>query len=163
MESHAGDLSDNESFAAEDIESRRSSFVSKRLSQSRESFEQPLLSRYVSSSSYGRDRRSGSRLNQKVYIASEDLTAVFAGFSTSVGGFVLYMALCVMTGGLAYLLFRWLPRWRVKLVGKATPLAKCQWIAIEVRKAFLGITVSFSVLTFFLTGPMGPIHNPRRV
>ncbi|KAJ6171641.1 hypothetical protein N7470_000708 [Penicillium chermesinum] len=129
--SDLGDLSGNEGLIEEDIESRRSSFVSKRQSQSRESFEQPLLSRYVSVSSFGRDRRAGSRLNQKVYIASEDLTAVFAGFSTSIGGFCLYLLLCVFTGGLGYLLLRWLPRWRVKLVGKATPLGKCQWVAIE--------------------------------
>jgi cation-transporting ATPase 13A3/4/5 len=116
-----------------DLESARGSFVSKRLSVSRDSTEHPLLSRYMSASSYGRDRRSGNRLNQKVYIASEDLTAVFAGFSTSVGGFTLYVALCILTGGFAYLVFRWLPRWRVRLIGKPTPIGKCQWVAIEVR------------------------------
>ncbi|KAJ5048337.1 hypothetical protein NUH16_006835 [Penicillium rubens] len=114
-----------------DLESARGSFVSKRMSTSRDSVEHPLLSRYLSASSYGRDRRSGSRLNQKVYIASEDLTAVFAGFSTSSGGFAVYIALCILTGGFAWLLFRWLPRWRVKLIGKATPIGKCQWVAIE--------------------------------
>lgn len=137
MGSDPEDFSGNGILTEEDIESRRSSFVSKRLSQSRESVEQPLLSRHLSASSYGRDRRAGSRLNQKVYLASEDLTAVFAGFSTSGWGFALYIALCLFTGGLAYLLFRWLPRWRVKLVGKAAPLAKCQWIAIEVRTSNL--------------------------
>lgn len=115
-----------------DVESTRGSFVSKRLSTSRDSVEHPLLSRYMSASSYGRDRRTGSRLNQKVYIATEDLTAVFAGFSTSTVGLAIYIALCILTGGLAYLLFRWMPRWRVKLVGKATPIGKCQWVAIEV-------------------------------
>lgn len=115
-----------------DIESTRGSFVSKRLSTSRDSVEHPLLSRYMSASSYGRDRRTGSRLNQKVYIATEDLTAVFAGFSTSTVGLAIYIALCILTGGLAYLLFRWLPRWRVKLIGKATPIGRCQWVAIEV-------------------------------
>ncbi|KAJ5501698.1 ATPase P-type K/Mg/Cd/Cu/Zn/Na/Ca/Na/H-transporter [Penicillium expansum] len=114
-----------------DLESARGSFVSKRMSTSRDSIEHPLLSRYLSASSYGRDRRTGSRLNQKVYIASEDLTAVFAGFSTSSGGFAVYIALCILTGGFAWLLFRWLPRWRVKLIGKATPIGKCQWVAIE--------------------------------
>ncbi|KAJ5693339.1 cation-transporting ATPase [Penicillium macrosclerotiorum] len=112
-----------------DLESHRGSFVSKRLS--RDSIEHPLLSRYLSASSYGRDRRTGSRLNQKIYIASEDLTAVFAGFSTSTGGLALYIALCVLTGGFAYLLLRWLPRWRVRLIGKPAPLGKCHWIAIE--------------------------------
>lgn len=118
-----------------DLESSRGSFISKRLSQSRDSAEHPLLSRILSAGSYGRDRRPGSRLNQKVYIASEDLTAVFAGFSTSMSGFAIYVALCILTGGFAYLLFRWLPRWRIRLIGKATPLGKCQWIAIEVSEA----------------------------
>ncbi|KAJ6096783.1 cation-transporting ATPase [Penicillium sp. IBT 16267x] len=114
-----------------DVESSRGSFISKRHSLSRDAVEQPLLSRYISASSYGRDRRTGSRLNQKVYIASEDLTAVFAGFTTSAGGFAIYIAVCILTGGFAYLLLRWLPRWRVRLTGKAAPLGKCQWIAIE--------------------------------
>ncbi|KAJ5466756.1 cation-transporting ATPase [Penicillium diatomitis] len=112
-----------------DLESHRSSFASKRLS--RDSVERPLLSRFLSASSYGRDRRTGGRLNQKVYIASEDLTAVFAGFSTSAMGYAIYLMLCLVTGGLGYLVFRWLPRWRVKLVGKSMPLGKCQWVAIE--------------------------------
>ncbi|CAG8392173.1 unnamed protein product [Penicillium salamii] len=114
-----------------DLESSRGSFISKRMSTSRDSAEHPLLSRYISASSYGRDRRTGSRLNQKIYIASEDLTAVFAGFSTSTGGMAIYIALCILSGGLAYLLFRWMPRWRVKLIGKATPIGRCQWVAIE--------------------------------
>ncbi|KAJ5220798.1 cation-transporting ATPase [Penicillium citrinum] len=112
-----------------DLESHRGSFISKRLS--RDSAEHPLLSRILSASSYGRDRRTGSRLNQKVYIASEDLTAVFAGFSTSPAGYALYIAVCILTGGLAYLVLRWFPRWRVRMIGKATPLGKCEWVAIE--------------------------------
>lgn len=132
-----------------DVESSRGSFISKRLSQSRDSAEHPLLSRILSASSYGRDRRPGNRLNQKVYIAPEDLTAVFAGFSTSMSGFAIYVTLCILTGGFGYLLFRWLPRWRVKLIGKATPLGKCQWIAIEVSGAssFLLLSQFKSFLT----------------
>ena len=145
--------------AEDHLESRRSSFVSKRLSQSRDSIERPLLSRFLSASSYGRDRRTGSRLNQKVYIASEDLTAVFAGFSTSVAGFALYVVLCILTGGLAYLLFRWLPRWRVRLTGKATPLGKCQWIAIEVRNEY-AVPLRRTLSAHKLTGPMESFHHP---
>ncbi|KAJ5610075.1 hypothetical protein N7510_006794 [Penicillium lagena] len=99
MASEAEDMS-VDGFGDADLESARSSFVSKRLSQSRDSVEHPLLSRHLSASSYGRDRRTGARLNQKIYITSEDLTAVFAGFSTSVTGFALYVALCILTGGL---------------------------------------------------------------
>lgn len=106
---------------------------SKLSSHSRDSFHEPLLPRRASSGSHARGQRPDSRLNQKTYIASEDLTIVFAGFSTSFGGFLLYTTCCILTFGFAYLLFRWLPRWRVGLVGRPTPLRKCQWVAIEVR------------------------------
>lgn len=121
-----------DSFDEANIEAARSSLGSKRPSLSRASVEDPLLSRRVSNSSYLRDKTSDSRLNQKVYIASEDLTVVFAGFTTSTCGFIVYVILCIVTLGFAYLLFRWLPRLRVRLVGKPTPLRKCQWVAIEV-------------------------------
>lgn len=105
---------------------------SKRPSHSRDSFDEPLLPRRASSGSHSRVQRIDSRLNQKIYLASEDLTIVFAGFSTSFGGFLLYTTLCILTFGFAYLLFRWVPRWRVKLIGHPTPLRKCEWVAIEV-------------------------------
>ncbi|BCR83828.1 putative P-type ATPase [Aspergillus chevalieri] len=113
------------------LEPARSSLGSKRPSFSRASVEDPLLSRRASNSSHYRDKTSDSRLNQKIYIASEDLTAVFAGFTTSTCGFIVYVTFCILTLGFAYLLFRWLPRLRVWLVGKPTPLRKCHWIAVE--------------------------------
>lgn len=114
------------------LETARSSLGSKRPSVPRDSVEDPLLSRRVSTSSYLRDRTTDSRLNQKIYIASEDLTVVFAGFTTSLLGFTIYTSLCFLTFGFAYLLLRWLPRWRVRLMGKPTPLRKCEWVAVEV-------------------------------
>ena len=119
------------------LETARSSFSSKRQSLSRASVDDPLLSQRVSSSSHFRDRTTDSRLNQKIYIASEDLTVVLAGFTTSICGFIFYTILCVLTFGFAYLLFRWLPRLRVRLVGKSTPLRKCQWVAVEVSISLL--------------------------
>lgn len=113
-------------------DARRLSTVSKRTSRSRDSIEHPLLSRHHSAGSYARDRKAGSRLNQRIYIESEDLTAVVSGFSTSAAGFVIYVFLSLSTFGFAYLLFRWLPKWRIRLIGKPTPFRGCQWVAIEV-------------------------------
>ncbi|KAE8147364.1 putative P-type ATPase [Aspergillus avenaceus] len=112
--------------------SARSSLRSKRPSYSRASAEDPLLPRrHCSIGSYSQDRKIDSRLNQKVYIESEDLTIVIAGFSTIATGLALYYALCVISLGFAYLVFRWYPRLRVRMVGKPTPLRICQWVAIE--------------------------------
>lgn len=71
------------------------------------------------------------RTTQKIYMVNEDLTIVVAGFRTSGIGSAIYMLLCVLTCGIAYLLFRWLPRWYVGLLGKACPLRECDWVIIE--------------------------------
>ena len=76
------------------------------------------------------------RTSQKIYVMSEDLTIVVAGFSTWNLGFAIYLAICVLTLGLGYLVFRWLPSWRVHLVGSSNPLRDCDWVVIEVRSPF---------------------------
>ncbi|GAB1212037.1 hypothetical protein ATERTT37_001164, partial [Aspergillus terreus] len=132
----AGSDLDEEAMIAQDTGSIdgsvRSSFKSRRPSYLRSAVEEPLLPQRRSSlESYGHDRKADSRLNQKVHIESEDLTIVIAGFSSTLTGLIIYFTLCVMTLGFAYLLFRWFPRWRVRLIGKPTPLRICQWVAIE--------------------------------
>ena len=74
----------------------------------------------------------GHRTSQKIYIVTEDLTIVVAGFRTSTMGHALYTTICVLTLGLGYLFLRWLPRWHVRIIGKATPLKDCTWVVIEV-------------------------------
>lgn len=118
---------------------RKSSGLSRRSRSSRgsgNSVEQPLLKRQDSDSSMtsnvsnkgGRNRQS-----QKIYIQSEDLTIVVAGFTTSRIGMIIYTILCVVTGGLGYLLFRWLPRWQVRLIGSSIPLKDATWVVVEVN------------------------------
>ncbi|KAF3479587.1 P-type ATPase [Arthroderma uncinatum] len=101
------------------------------LTPSHDSAEDPLLWRRASSTDHPRGKSSDGIVSQKIYIASEDLTAAIAGFSTSVTGLAAYLAICILSCGLGYLLFRWVPRWRVSLIGTPTPLYKCQWVAIE--------------------------------
>ncbi|KAF2790819.1 hypothetical protein K505DRAFT_281902 [Melanomma pulvis-pyrius CBS 109.77] len=99
---------------------------------SRRSVDRPLLRRYSTASSAGSgDGWKGRRTSQKIYILTEDLTIVVAGFKTSSVGFAVYLVLCTITAGLAWLLFRWLPRWRVALTGRATPIKECDWVVVE--------------------------------
>lgn len=105
---------------------RRESSGSSRLSA-----ENPLL-RQVSSKTDSSGYGHGGRFSQKIYILTEDLTIVVAGFRTSVVGLAIYVFLCGITLGLSYLLLRWLPRWRVRLIGSPTPLRECPWVVIEV-------------------------------
>ncbi|KAI0852262.1 hypothetical protein F5Y00DRAFT_227703 [Daldinia vernicosa] len=75
--------------------------------------------------------RGYSRVSQKLHMVNEDLTIVIAGFRTSKPGYTTYVLLCVVTLGLAYLLLRWLPRWKVKLIGEPCPLHDCEWVVLE--------------------------------
>lgn len=74
----------------------------------------------------------GHRTNQKIYVVTEDLTIVVAGFQTSRLGYALYTTICVCTFGLGYLLFRWLPRWQVRIIGTPASLRSCTWVVVEV-------------------------------
>lgn len=74
----------------------------------------------------------GSRVSQKIYILTEDLTIVVTGFRTNVVGFAIYITICIISFGLGYLLLRWLPRLKVRLIGSTNPLSECEWVVIEV-------------------------------
>jgi cation-transporting ATPase 13A2 len=100
---------------------------------SRRSEDYALLRR-DSMGTEGSGIRRNRRTSQKLYIVNEDLTIVVAGFRTTTIGFILYTTLCAITFGLVYLLLRWLPRWRVRLVGLQTSLCDSTWVVIEVRE-----------------------------
>ncbi|OKL61963.1 hypothetical protein UA08_02661 [Talaromyces atroroseus] len=57
-----------------------------RRSESHASAEHPLLDRHESAQSFLDRRKAGGRISQKIYIATEDLTAVITGFCTSPWG-----------------------------------------------------------------------------
>ncbi|KAF2764277.1 hypothetical protein EJ03DRAFT_386079 [Teratosphaeria nubilosa] len=110
---------------------RRGSGRSRASTESRRSARAPLLRRHHSGASGDSRYREGGRLSQKIYILTEDMTIVVAGFKTSVIGFAVYLCLCIVTGGLGYLILRWLPKWYVKVVGRATPLGEADWVVVE--------------------------------
>ena len=98
---------------------------------SRISVEDPLLRLHSVSKTAHSGFNEDARCVQRFYIATEDLTVVFAGFRTNRLRFILYVTLCFVSLGLVYLLLRWIPSWKVRLIGMATPLRDCQWVVIE--------------------------------
>ncbi|KAF2012664.1 hypothetical protein BU24DRAFT_453033 [Aaosphaeria arxii CBS 175.79] len=138
-----GEIEYDEDFSIEDLENgdasppprprRKSSAYSRRSTESRRSADAPLLQRHHSSSSSvgSADGWRHGRTSQKIYILTEDLTIVVAGFKTSTIRSALYYTICIATVGLGWLIFRWLPRWRVALTGRASPLKECDWVVIE--------------------------------
>jgi cation-transporting P-type ATPase 13A2 len=98
----------------------------------RTSSDQPLLRRHESARSDTQKHDDGGNFSQKLYIETEDLTMAIAGFRTSNIGYISYLAICILTAGIGYLVFRWLPRWRISLIGTPAPLRKCSWVVVEV-------------------------------
>jgi cation-transporting ATPase 13A2 len=126
------DEENSDSFDDADLESGSRRFSRRKSSQlSRVSANDPLLQRHDSTKSGDSGFDDKGRQVQKLYIESEDLTVVFAGFKTSSIGFAAYLLLCLATGGLAFLLFRWIPGWKVRLVGSPCALEECTWVVIE--------------------------------
>ncbi|KAI9890877.1 MAG: hypothetical protein M1814_003516 [Vezdaea aestivalis] len=123
------------------------------------SAEDPLLKRrgsnLTNTSNYGGSGPS----SQKIYIASEDLTMVIAGFKTSRIGFTIYITLSVLTLGLGYLLLHWLPRWRVRLVGRIAPLAECSWVAIENQ---WGEFIAQDIAKVFFDRPLSSVFTSSK-
>ncbi|GAB7347984.1 hypothetical protein MBLNU459_g5485t1 [Dothideomycetes sp. NU459] len=115
---------DVESNVRPSVRSRKSSAFSRTSST-------PLLRRQHSSDTDRSGFAPGGRVSQKIYIQTEDMTIVVAGFRTSIVGYAIYLCISVFTLGLGYLLFRWLPRWRVRVTGTTTPLCECDWLVIE--------------------------------
>jgi cation-transporting ATPase 13A3/4/5 len=98
--------------------------------QSRGSIHSRLLRR--DSGLSGESQFGRARFSQKTYMVNEDLYIVIAGFRTSLVGMTVYISLCILTFGLAWLLFRWVPKWHVKLTGRPSTLRDCEWVVIEV-------------------------------
>ncbi|KAF8249427.1 P-type ATPase-like protein [Wilcoxina mikolae CBS 423.85] len=75
--------------------------------------------------------RQPHRKSQTIYIPTEDLTIAVAGFTTSRIGYAIYLTASSLTLGLGWLVFRWFPRTRMRLIGKACPLGECHWVVVE--------------------------------
>lgn len=98
---------------------------------SKSTAEEPLLHRNDSTKTDASGFGRGARSSQKIYVVSEDLTIVVAGFTTKPLGLILYLTFCALSLGLGYLILRWLPRWRVRLTGSPKPLRECNWVVVE--------------------------------
>ncbi|KAG6002331.1 hypothetical protein E4U21_003246 [Claviceps maximensis] len=124
-------VDNDEGFADREYLASHDDYMLRRCSstQSRDSAHVRLLRR--DSTGTAASERAGGRCSQKIYMANEDMTIVVAGFRTSKIGWSLYLSLCLLTGGLAFLFFRWLPRCYVAIVGRPCPLRECDWTIIE--------------------------------
>ncbi|EQK99892.1 hypothetical protein OCS_04395 [Ophiocordyceps sinensis CO18] len=123
---------DDEDQAEEEFRITHDDYVLRRCSSAQSHISAPAgLLRRDSTATAASSRHPAGRNSQKVYMTNEDLTIAIAGFRTGHVGYAAYILLCILSCGIALLLFRWLPRWYVGVVGQPWPLKDCDWVVIE--------------------------------
>lgn len=78
-----------------------------------------------------RDNFTPSAHYQRFYLAEEDTVIGVAGYTNSIWKKAVYYTVCLLTLGIGYLIIRWVPRYRVNLMGNECPLGKADWCVIE--------------------------------
>ncbi|KKA25972.1 hypothetical protein TD95_002157 [Thielaviopsis punctulata] len=104
---------------------RRESMVS------RSSVHDRLLRRDSTATAGSWYGREGGRQGQKIYMETEDLTIVIAGFKSTPLRSAIYITLCILSLGIGYLIMRWIPSYKVKVLGTPAPLRDCDWVVVE--------------------------------
>ncbi|KAI9226977.1 MAG: P-type ATPase P5 type [Piptocephalis tieghemiana] len=81
----------------------------------------------------GRKRRVSINplTQQEIHMEEEDLYLLISAYRTFRPGHLLYLALCILTVGIFYLAARWVPRLRIALVGRPSPLESAEWLVIQ--------------------------------
>ncbi|KAK9478858.1 hypothetical protein V1514DRAFT_329959 [Lipomyces japonicus] len=81
--------------------------------------------------------RTPDVFEQTLYVKNDDMILAMAGYRLNKLRYVVYIILSVLTGGIAYLVLRWLPRWRIAFKGKRAPLSSCDFVVLENQYAQL--------------------------
>jgi cation-transporting P-type ATPase 13A2 len=120
--------------------SETSSVLAASISELERSTEFPLITRKST------DRRSDTSATDKVhatqksYLPDEDIVIVMSGFRIIRSRLWIYRVLSVCTLGVFYLVMRWLPRWRLRLLAEPMPLSEAPWVVVEVLSSLSFLT-----------------------
>jgi cation-transporting ATPase 13A3/4/5 len=71
-------------------------------------------------------------VSQKFDLESDDLYITVTGYRTNQMKWIGYILLCIFTLGIGYLVLRWLPKRRIRMVGEQVELDKAEWLVVEV-------------------------------
>lgn len=68
---------------------------------------------------------------QRYYLAEEDLVIGIAGYQNCLWKLITYYVICIFTGGIGYLVMRWMPKYQINLKGNQSSLGSADWLVIE--------------------------------
>lgn len=77
-----------------------------------------------------------SRFQQQVLLEEEDITLTFTGYQYLKSWQYLYYAVCVLTGGIIFLLGRWMPQRLIAWIATPCEMSSAEAIVIEASMQF---------------------------
>ena len=72
------------------------------------------------------------RCKQRVYLEEEDIELTFIGYKYNLSRLYLYYLLCVLSGGIVFLLGRWMPQRYIAFVAQKCEMSKAECIVVQV-------------------------------
>lgn len=106
-----------------------------------------------------------SRFQQQVLLEEEDITLTFTGFQYLKSWQYLYYVACVLTGGIIFLLGRWMPQRLIAWIATPCEMSSAEAIVIEASMQFypakLPNVVPYLPPYFFFFGRFSCDHIKR--
>ncbi|KAG0036369.1 hypothetical protein BGZ82_004307 [Podila clonocystis] len=105
-----------------------------------------------------------SSFQQQVLLEEEDITLTFTGYQYLRSWRYLYYVACVFTGGIIFLLGRWMPQRLIAWIAAPCEMSSAEAIVIEARVQNEWGQMSIApIFTKYYGGPMGSVFGPEQL
>ncbi|KAF9907569.1 hypothetical protein EC991_010781 [Linnemannia zychae] len=100
------------------------------------------------------------RCEQKVYLEEEDIELTFTGYKFLQTRLYIYYLACVLSGGILFLLGRWMPQRYLAFVAEKCEMSQAESVVVEDA---WGQLVTEVVFTKYYGGPINSVFSPEQM
>ncbi|KAG0368660.1 hypothetical protein BGZ54_001471 [Gamsiella multidivaricata] len=100
------------------------------------------------------------RCKQRVYLEEEDVELTFTGYRFRQTRLYLYYLLCVLSGGIVFLLGRWMPQRYIAFVARKCEMSKAECIVVQNE---WGQMTMEPVFTKYYGGPIDSVFSSEQM
>ncbi|KAG0214920.1 hypothetical protein BGX28_001126 [Mortierella sp. GBA30] len=122
---------------------------------------QPILSAKSSIRKRSSVHRHGrDRFTQHVYLEEEDIELTFTGYRFLSIRILLYRVACLLSGGVIFLLGRWMPQRYMTFVAERCDMDHAEVVVVQNE---WGQMATESVITKYFGGPLSSVFSPEQM
>ncbi|KAI1315498.1 hypothetical protein EDD11_000731 [Mortierella claussenii] len=100
------------------------------------------------------------RCQQHVHLEEEDVELIFTGYRYRKVWIYLYYLLCVLSGGIIFLLGRWMPHRYIAFVAEKCEMSRAECIVVQNEWGQIAIEAIF---TKYYGGPIDSVFSPEQM